>query len=891
MAERRRQARGLRRAMLALAVLAGLGSSIQAGAETPVLRLDLVLSGSTADSSPPNDLLDQARTAGLQLGIDGLLEPAEAAPPDTASAPLTPLELSFSQRAGAPLRQIGYDALRPGPSVTPPAFGALPDDYVLGIGDELAVSFRGGLARSHLVRIDRDGRISLPGMPPLPVAGLDLGTVRALLEGETAALLPDTRVHVAVAGVRSLTVTVLGEVGRPGHHALTGLSTALDALAAAEGVRRTGSLRAIQLHRDGSSLSLDLYDLLLIGGGPADLRLRDGDRLFVPRLGPVAAVAGAVLVPGIYELAPDGGAASLADLLVLAGGAFAPAGSRFLHLRADADGRDAVVERRDLAGVPVRQADLLLVERGAAARVGTVDLAGHVRTPGSRALSAHPTLRALVPDRSALGSDPYPLFAVLRTAADTGVGSMLVPVDLDRVLRGEADRSLRDGDRLTVLSRDEVRYLLSADVQAVLAGRPPPVARGATATGLRAEAESVVAERTRLASLAPHERACRGLTELHRIVGEAGPGRFAGAARMLETDGDLIDLRPCPALFDTAPEILPLALEHVASVRGAVRHPGAYPILDPTALDALLAAAGGMTRGAALDAVEVTRFRDGGSERWTLDLSVGAATIPVGVGDVVRVPALATDRDGEAVTLIGEVVHPGHYDIRRGETLGQLLDRAGGLTDEAYPYGTIFTRRSIAEAERDSFRRMARDMRSALAAALAQPDQDGNRAAIAAEAVERLAATLDTIDPPGRMVVEADPAVLRARPELDTLLHPGDRIAVPRRANIVTVSGQVMNPASLPFASGAAPEAYLRQSGGLTRAADRGRAYLLYPDGRAAPLSLAGWSASAPPVPPGSAIVVPQDPAPFSLLALTRDMTQLLSQIALTAASIAVISR
>lgn len=894
------------------------------------LLLDQRMSGAGAAAAgqEPGALLDRSRSDGWIVGPDGRMVPSDAQGAETADrdrvAPaydLLPnaLELSFSQRAGTVLRQIGYDALRSRGGTLPVLnYGAIPDDYVLGVGDELVITFRGQVSQSHVARVDREGRVFLPEMPPLPAAGLDFGTFRELLEEQTEASLLRTQVYVSLGTVRALSVMVLGEVRRPGQYAVTSLASLLDALTLADGVRRTGSLRNVQILRGGTVIPVDLYDLLLFGRGDTDLRLREGDRIFVPRLGPVAAVSGRALVPGIYELAPGDRDSSLAELLELAGGTYDATGNRFIHVRSDATGRDVVTERRDLADVMLRQADILLVERSEDVQIGTVELAGHVRVPGSRSLGTHASLRALVRDIHTLAEQPYLLFAVLQTTNPQTHVRELVPVDLDKVLSGQANRNLRSGDRLVVLSHEDIRYLVSADVQAVLAGQALPSARnqptpalpngepvpgqaaaptaGSSAAGSRTETEQ---SRAALASLHPFERACQGLTELQRIVRESGTRRFAAALRMLDrqTDSGLIDVRRCPEVFDTHPDVLPLALEHVASLRGEVRRPGAYPVLDLTGLESLVVAAGGVTRDADLANVEVTRFGGDGSgsqqgRRDTLSLSQAAmAQVPVSAGDIVLFNAQETDREEGAITLAGEVARAGRYDIRRGETLGELIARAGGLTDQAYPYGTVFTRRSVALEQRESFNRMARELRSSLAAALAQPGTEGQRAAAAAEAVERLATSLQGIEPTGRMVVEADPTVLQVRPDLDTVLHPGDRIEIPRRPSTVTVSGQVMNPTSLQFTSGARPEEYIEQTGGFGRGADRGRVFVVYPNGQAAPLNLSAWNYQPVQVPPGSAIVVPQDPAPFSLLAFSRDITEVLSQIALTAASIAVISR
>ncbi|MGQ9367405.1 capsule biosynthesis GfcC family protein [Azospirillum sp. ST 5-10] len=142
-----------------------------------------------------------------------------------------------------------------------------------------------------------------------------------------------------------------------------------------------------------------------------------------------------------------------------------------------------------------------------------------------------------------------------------------------------------------------------------------------------------------------------------------------------------------------------------------------------------------------------------------------------------------------------------------------------------------------------------------------------------------------------RYIVEADPATLRRHPELDPLLEADDRIHVPKRPSTVTVTGEVLAAATLQFVEGKAPEAYLHEAGGVTRYADEDRSFLILPNGTARPLALSSWNHTIAAVPPGTTLVVPRDPKPFELLGIAKEVGPLLGNLALIAASIAVVGR
>jgi polysaccharide biosynthesis/export protein len=144
----------------------------------------------------------------------------------------------------------------------------------------------------------------------------------------------------------------------------------------------------------------------------------------------------------------------------------------------------------------------------------------------------------------------------------------------------------------------------------------------------------------------------------------------------------------------------------------------------------------------------------------------------------------------------------------------------------------------------------------------------------------------------GRITMTADLAVLRSRPELDIVLEPGDTIYIPVRPATVTVTGEVLNSGSFQFENGLQLTDYLSRAGGITQSADRKRMFIILPDGTAQPVQ-SGWFSysNVSLIPPGSTVVVPRDLSPFDLGLFLRDATQITSQLAVTAASVAVVGR
>jgi protein involved in polysaccharide export with SLBB domain len=382
------------------------------------------------------------------------------------------------------------------------------------------------------------------------------------------------------------------------------------------------------------------------------------------------------------------------------------------------------------------------------------------------------------------------------------------------------------------------------------------------------------------------------------VAAQASPQRFAHARSAGFPD---FGRGPCPQVFLDYPTLLPVLMDQTVLLTGEVRLPGLYPILNDTGLDAVLAAAGGAADTADLSAVELAREPAEQSAtlplaRTLIDLrSRNFAAVRLSPRDALRLPRGFGDRDIGPVTLTGEFVRPGIYDIRRGERLSEVIARAGGLTPQAYPYGAVFTRESVRQRQQDGFARSARELEQGLMQVAAGQAVAGMRGSAdlggAVMAGRELANSLRQARAAGRMVVEANPVILAGRPDLDVLLEPGDLIAMPKRPNEVTVVGSVLNPGSLQFASGWRAGDYVRAAGGQQRFADGSRAFIVLPNGQSSPAGLGAWQMGGPPIPPGSTVVVPQDPSPYESWGMLRDVTQVLSQIALSSAALAVIVR
>ncbi|MGI9237458.1 MAG: SLBB domain-containing protein, partial [Woeseiaceae bacterium] len=283
------------------------------------------------------------------------------------------------------LQPFGYDVFEPRDTTfDSPASGPVPPDYVLGPGDSVRVQLFGNVNGIYEYEVSRDGILNLPEIGPVTVAGLPFSEFRADLNKRVKEMLIGTQVSVTMGQLRTIRVFVLGEINQPGSYVVSGLATISRALYEGGGIGKAGSMRNVQLKRNGKLVSrLDLYDLLLKGDTSTNKRLQPGDVIFVPPIGNTIGVSGAVKRPAIYETK---GVATIADVIKLAGG-----------LAPGADGRGARIERIDgerttiavdltsseSSRQSIRSGDTLMVPDVLPRLDNTVVLSGHIYRPGN----------------------------------------------------------------------------------------------------------------------------------------------------------------------------------------------------------------------------------------------------------------------------------------------------------------------------------------------------------------------------------------------------------------------------------------------------------------------------------------------------------------------------
>lgn len=678
------------------------------------------------------------------------------------------------------------------------------DAYVVGSGDNLRLAVYGAAEFNYDLDVDSGGRVNVPGVGLLTVAGTTLGDLQdrfqRFLSTRYAGIItrPQTVfVDVSLTRLRPVRVFVTGEVERPGAYTLGAGGGVFNLLYQVGGPTIRGSLRSIQVSRGGRILAnVDAYDFLLEGREPEPLTLQSGDRILVPVRGKTAYVSGAVSRPAIYELRDD---ERFEDLIRFAGWLLPEAYvARFQVERIIpfTERRDPTIARQildlDLRAVLTGISEYNLADGdrvevfaiddvGEAARRGRLNAVvvdGAVFQPGRFELGDQlRTVRDLLNQADGLTDDAYTQRANL-VRNRPNLRREIVALDLGRVMADDPTQNLplSAGDSLYVYSEREFERerVVSIEGQILNPGEYT-LFDGMTLYDLLFVGGGLLDPEFRTDVFLPR-------ADLFRRGDDGTPELVAfDLEQALAGDGDAaMLLEP----FDQI-RIYPIEVEVIrdqfVEISGAVKDPGRYPLGENMTVQDVILQAGGVVEGAYTEMVEVTRMDTSGNveqraQTVAVPLAPGApvvnARLPGGARiltehtfalnhrDRIYVRLDPSFRPQQTVTLRGEVRFPGTYTLlRENEKLSEIIERAGGLTPRAYARGGQLLR--------------------------------GDR----------------------QLIVEIDRALL-GEARTDVPLLPGDEVTIPIRPNTVEVRGAVPNEGLIQYAAGRRVSYYLDRAGG-----------------------------------------------------------------------------
>jgi protein involved in polysaccharide export with SLBB domain len=779
-----------------------------------------------------------------------------------AVRPETEFEQMVADSVGHPLPLFGQSLFVAPPSTFSPVdLMQVPSDYVIGPGDELQIAVWGQVEANLRVVVDRSGQIYIPHVGDVSVAGVHYGELETYLKNQISRIFKNFNLTANMGRLRTIQVFVVGEARYPGTYTISALSSLVNAIFACGGPSPHGSLRDIEVRRDGKTIThFDLYDLLIKGDKSKDVQLQSGDVLYIPHVGPLAAISGSVNAPAIYELTEN---STLQDLIEVAGDLSTVADPN----RITVDRIEGHAARKTLEfpyddqsrALPLKDGDIVRVLSIVPRFEDTVTLRGNVANPGRYPWKPGMRIRDLIPDAQALLTREY-----WRNRADTVTGSATeYPV------------------------RKELRRPKGPPYET------PPQANYANTVAPNGTQPNGMTPGTTAASETPGQQASTGTAGNAyppEAVTNGGNGAFYYPNQPMVPNG-------VPQTAGTMPTPQPAYQAFLDNrTRNRVRD----------VVDDVRSYAPEINWDYAIiqrvNAKDLTSKLIWMSPRKAIIEKDEASNLKLEPGDIVTIFSqkeinVPQADQSQYVIVEGEVMRPGVYKLEQNETMRSILERAGGLTPNAYVYGAQFTRESAREDQQKSLDELARSMevqirQTAMSVAASTSPGDLPQMMAAQEAIiEQLRNTRAS----GRVALAVRPKDKNVSDFPDLVMEDGDHLLIPHTPATIAVVGDVYNPGSFIYEPHNTTGDYLEIAGKGKPQSDLHHAFVLRANGVVVAANnvngvFTGAKFERIRLYPGDEIVVPYKMPTGAFVRTLRDWTQITSQLALTAAALAIVA-
>lgn len=771
------------------------------------------------------------------------------------------------------LQPFGYNIFAGQPtSQTPIGDIPVPDDYVVGPGDQIKIQLFGKENASYTLKVGREGNIDFPKLGPINVAGLTFQEVKDDLQERITKQFIGVESSISFGTLRTMQIFVMGDAYKPGAYNVNALTTVTQALLIAGGIDTVGSLRNIQVKRGNEIIQhIDLYNMLLSGDTSQDIRLTSGDTIFIAAKGKEVSVDGLVKRPAIYELASN---TSVREVLALAGGVKAEA-LREITLTRPTQKGNKVFNLDINAAFKVNDGDKITVNAASSENPTAISLTGAVIREGD--FSYQPGMRissvlqnqsrdlkltadmnyALVVrevntqhDIEVLQFSPAKVFARPYDIEDL----VLQPKDKIIIFNSEVDLNKSN---LKMNNNDD------AELSQQLAQKE---------TLLQKSQQGVVDAQTGAVVTSDIQQENR-----NKLTLDKSSQQTAGDALLADERQQLLK----PIIDKLKAQATNNQPVQIAEIRGEVKYAGVYPINRHSRVEDLIVAAGGLQESAYVAELshvsKLDKNIDITHQRIDIDLAINPNASPLLASkDTINILAHPDWREEATVQVFGEVKYPGTYKMKRGEGLYNLIQRVGGLTDYANPKGTIFAREELRKQEEQRLTYLRTQLKQEISTlALRRQNTSAVQPAEAVGLVDQMESTQAI----GRLSINM-PAILDGDKQADILLEDGDKLYIPSLQNAVSIIGQVQYPSSQAFDAALSIDDYIDRAGGAKKQADTARTYVIKADGSVMLPSGNYWfSRKSRNLEPGDTIVIPVDTDYLDALSTWSTATQMMYQL------------
>ena len=705
------------------------------------------------------------------------------------------------------LKQIGYDFFQ---NVSTSGMGKYDGTYKLNIGEKVKVYLWGdsvdvlSLNGSSLIspvadaQVDSQGNLFVPGIGETKADGYSVADVEKSLQTMASRKFSNIKVRISVSDQSDFAVFVYGYVNKPGKVAVGHNSSIIEALAAAGGVNKSGSLRNITYtSSSGQKQKVDLYETIF-RGKDSNIRLRPNDRIFVGNIGSVIAIKNGVKIPGIYELSPS---ENIWNILSYAGGLLPSTDKSVLNVRTynsqTGERISKDINKDAFAATKLSNGDIVEFRELYGKAENFITLEGNVKQPAIFEYKEGMKLSDILKDKNDLQEETFIYQAVIKRIDGDGQQVKVIPVSLEDFFNGGNNPSLEPRDVITVYKSTNTNFI---EVYGCI-DRPKqiPYTENLTLKDVLADIQFIVSS---------------------------------------NSDANIKDVNNNEEL------------------------PTEEPAADSENTKmAIAASTSSVLLPSSNVAVEITDKDQNTKTYYLYDIFIQTdqtKSIKINPYDKIMFRPLRENEIIKTVKVSGFVNKPGVYRFVEGKKLVDMIEQAGGLDDEADLRGIVFTRASLANKSRKMVEeKNMKDIKliQGQMASNLRPTQDDTEARM--QMMKDIEEDNQNISSQlfGRIALDIKNNDLsKIKKDQNIEIQDGDEIFIPKESNHVTVIGEVYNETSFLYKDGKKAGYYIKMGGGYTPNARRTKIYKIGVNGRAKRTHLLTSNS----IEPGDTIVIPR---------------------------------
>ena len=759
-------------------------------------------------------------------------------------------------------KQPGYTQTRQANGFEPVETSPVSNDYPIGQGDQIIIRGWGSLQIDVRAVVDRNGYISIPKIGLVSIAGIKFSQAENVIKIALSKYYKDIQISITMGQLRNITIYTVGEARRPGSYTLSSLSTISTAFFATGGPNENGTMRNVQLKRAGKIISeFDLYDFLIKGETDGNIKLIDGDIIFIPKAVGHVALVGKVNNPAVYELKTK--EETFKSLISIAGGFSITADTRraFIDRLNNKEGlarilKEIVLNESGL-NTSLYSGDVINIQQIPLEIANTVALRGNVRLPSRFAWQEGMRIRDIIPNRQFLVSKDS-----LRRQNE-------VLFDVNQRERTLRERELMSEDLLEDPVLDKRVDQKSLREAAARGKEIEKSTNNANATSAATNNHLYLQKNINdsIGKTLPIEQEIKSI-ESFRESRQSRMFSNQAAAKSKEINNSFNIVDSIGQIYDE------INWDYAVIER-----------INQKNLEVKLIT---FNLGRVLDS-------NNAPDNYLLE---AGDVITIFSSNDMRIPI---SKRKILVRIEGEVAQPGIYQADSDQTLVSIIKKAGGLTQDAYLFGASFYREEVRKNQTENLSKLLRKLEYETSSQLAQASQSLGAATDSGLAQTRIMAAqqaqkqalerIRTLKPEGRISLGLEPNTFNYLDRLpDIRLQNGDRLIIPSRPDFVYIYGAVNTESALIFKTGKSVKDYL-DIAGVGSGADRESVIVIRADGSALTTN-GSWfgSVNSIKVMPGDSIVMPdkldREANWSAIVRNAKDVTQIFYQLGLGAAGL-----